>query len=244
MRLSSLFKDKAYVLPHNDGDGVDYSFISRVLTAIRPRFNVSAVTLLEICDHYDVFLVREKKRGVFKLKISLSDPDKILKREGVALRSTKDACTPQLIDMGNLTIGEEITYSLTYVGEGESLRDMGRGPTIALASSLFDCYFTIANTRSVGKKYGEILNCVVAEWDMEKTLPTENLHAFQEYTNYEDTKKFLNTLKKETLTSFSHLGDFSLVKCHGNLSLDSIFCDGANFYFDSLSNVSMGHPFI
>ena len=219
-------------------------FALAVLATIRPRFDIKSVSLLEICDDYDVFLLRERKRGVFKLKISLSDPNGILQSEGVGLRSTRDAFTPHLIDMGDLKMGEKIKYSLTYVGEGESARNMGRGTIVSLAPLLFKSYFTIVNSRSVRKKYKQILDFIVAEWDVEKKLPPENLRAFQEYSNYKDAKKFLDILGKETLTSFSSLGNFPSLKCHGNISLDSIFCDGANFYFDSLSKISMGHPFV
>tara|TARA_R110001583_G_scaffold155058_2_gene306754 strand:+ start:3028 stop:4092 length:1065 start_codon:yes stop_codon:yes gene_type:complete len=244
MKISSLFKDKAYVFADDQDSKTQNRFALEVLSAVRPRFDITSVALLEICDDYDIFLLRERKRGTLKLKISLSDPDGTLQSEAVGLRSTTGACTPHLIDMGDLKMGEQIKYSLTYVGEGESARNMGRGPIVSLAPTLFESYFTIVNSRSVKKKYKQILDLIVAGWDVEKKLPPENLCAFQEYTNYKDAKKFLDTLGKETLATFSAWGDLPPLKCHGNISLDSIFCDGANFYFDSLSKISMGHPLV
>lgn len=245
MSLSNLFKDRAYVFPHSDSADIDYAFAKRVLYHIKPTFQVEDVLLTEIYDDYDVFLIREKKRGVLNLKVSLSDPEDILATETSVLKSTDSVATPHLLAGGSDCVGgEDILYLLTYVGEGESLRNMGRGAIFENRQELFRSYFSFAQTRPVRRKYQEILNSLVASWDIEKNFPSENLQAFKEYTNYQDCREFLKILIEQILRDFAELGDFPTQKCHGNLSLDSVFCDGANFYFDSLSRTSMGHPFI
>ena len=245
MSLSNLFKDRAYVFPHSDSGDIDYAFAKNVISNIKPSFQIEDVLLAEIHDDYDVFFIREKKRGVLKLKISLSDPQNILGTETSILRSTDSVATPHLLAGGNDSVGgEEITYLLTYVGEGESLRNMGRGAIFENRAELFTSYFSFAQTSPIRRKYKQVLDFLISSWDIESNFPAENLQAFKDYTNYEDCKKFLQTLVNQISTAFSELGDFSPQKCHGNLSLDSIFCDGANFYFDSVSRTSMGHPFI
>ena len=50
--------------------------------------------------------------------------------------------------------------------------------------------------------------------------------------------------KNDALNLFPTTEPSSWAKCHGNLSLDSIFFGGTNFYFDHLCHNSIGHPFV
>ena len=87
MKLSSLFKHKAYAFGQPSDAEQDCLFAESVLKKARPKFKIKNITLSSVCDDYDIFHIINDKDVFFKLKVSLSDPNNILKKEVTALRS-------------------------------------------------------------------------------------------------------------------------------------------------------------
>ena len=180
----------------------------------------------------------------FKLKISLSDPDKFLKKESVVLRRSACPAVPILTDYGTIKIGEEVTYLLARVPAGESLRTGGRSSLLNQLDLFFTSYWTFAKTGNVKPTYKKVINYFTTNLIPENVFGRESLEALQEYTDYDLCEKFLLDLRADILSRFENIRGELNKKCHANLSIDSIFFYGGGFYFDKLYNVCMGHPYI
>ena len=244
MKLSSLFKEKAYAFSQAGNSEDDCKFAATLLSKTHPDIIFTDISLWSVTDHYDVFMALDNKSRFFKLKISLSDPDGFLKKESVVLRRTDSPSVPILVDYGTIKIGEKVTYLLSRVPAGESIRSHGRSGLINELDLFFKSYWAFANTHNVKPTYKKIINHFASHLIPENSLGAESLEALKEYSNYDLCVELLSSLRADILTHFKDIHEELNKKCHGGLSLDSIFYYGGGFYFEELHNVCMGHPYI
>tara|TARA_R100000005_G_C4956755_1_gene175001 strand:+ start:52 stop:1119 length:1068 start_codon:yes stop_codon:yes gene_type:complete len=245
MKISSLFKDKAYAFSHKGDPEEDCSFAVRVLQKIKPNIKVSDILLHQVKDYCDVFLVHTEKNDLLKLKISLSDPDELLRKEATAIRSCKGfKGVPQLVDQGSVEVGEPICYLLSRVPPAESIREYGRSGVNEKIKIFLESYWQFNQTRPVRQTYKRVLDRFSEQLIPSNILPDESLVAVKSYTDYPLCEEILLSLNSELLDSFEKTKNNLKEKCHGALSLDSVFLGGDYIYFDDLYNVSMGHPFL
>ena len=244
MKINSLFKDKAYSFQEAGDANDDCEFASKVLKKIKPNFKLEEISLVGVTDHYDVFTLHNSDRETFKLKISLSDPKNILKKEVRALRSCRCEKIPSLVAYDTTEVGEEVSCLLTKVNRAECIRDHGRSTVITNFNSLLDAYCLVFDNKRVKNTYKNVLSSALDEFDPTTCLSKETIGAFQSYTNYPLCEEFLLELKEQIWSIYKDLSQRFNYKCHASLSLDSLFYGSKGFYFDSLSTVCMGHPFI
>tara|TARA_B100000519_G_C14184454_1_gene410071 strand:- start:121 stop:1185 length:1065 start_codon:yes stop_codon:yes gene_type:complete len=243
MKLSSLFKGKAYAFGQAGNPEDDCKFASALLKKIDPSFKVKAIEMLSVEDHCDVFMVCDKKNKIFKFKVSLSDPDKLLEKESIALKSLSGPTFPKLVSAGSEKLGEEVYYTLTEVLRSESIRAMGRSSLILNFEDFCKNYKNLHTKKSVDRSYESILKNFLNQLIPENCLPKETIDAIKGYTDYDLCRKFLVDLQKETLVILNHVkGEFNYI-CHGDLSIDSVFYNNDYFQLDNFYNLSMGHPY-
>ena len=70
MKLSSLFKHKAYAFGQPSDTEQDCKFAQSVLKKIRPKFKVQKVSLVSVCDDYDVLAFAVQR---YNFKISAKE---------------------------------------------------------------------------------------------------------------------------------------------------------------------------
>tara|TARA_R100001163_G_C5065222_1_gene203095 strand:+ start:2466 stop:3530 length:1065 start_codon:yes stop_codon:yes gene_type:complete len=244
MKLSSLFKHKAYAFNQPSDTDQDCKFAKQLLKKVKPKLKVSKITLSSVCDDYDIFYLTDEKGIFFKLKISLSDIKNILKKEITALRSLGKQQIPKYVCHGKVKIGDEVEYLLTKAVESESIRNIGRSVLVENMQQFFANYFEFTKTRAVRNSYKDNITKFYDSLDPEKELPEESVKAIKSYTDYDKCKEFFIVLKKEIDESKNQLEGFFKHKCHGNLVLDSIFYNNHFFYLDNLDQTCMGHPYI
>ena len=244
MKLSSLFKHKAYAFGQPSDTEQDCKFAQSVLKKIRPKFKVQKVSLVSVCDDYDVFHITNDDDVFYKLKISLSDPNNILQKEVTAIRSLGKNHVPKYICKGDLKIGEDVEYLLTQAVQSESIRSIGRSVLAENIDQFFTNYFDFANTRPVRAKYNTNLDTFCDNLNLENQLPQESIASVKNYTDFDLCKNFFLTLQDEVKNYQKQLEPEFLYKCHANLDLDSIFYNSHFFYLDYLDKVCMGHPYI
>jgi hypothetical protein len=244
VKINSLFTDKAYSFAESGDPKDDCKFAVKALEKLKPDFKIKQINLLGVEDHFDVFILQTPERHMFKLKISLSDTQKVLKKEATALRSCGCKNTPALIAYDTVKVGEEVTCLLTEVFNAESVRDHGRSIIIENLDDLLDAYSLVFDNKRVKNSYKNVLSSSLEEFIPTNCLPKDIVGAFQSYTNYPLCEKFLLTLKSEISAAAQELFPIFNHKCHASLSLDSLFHGPQGFYFDSLSTVCMGHPFV
>ena len=115
MKITSLFKDKAYAFTSAGNPEDDCDFAKKVLHRINPTFEPKDIRLHTVKDHCDIFLITDNK-DLLKLKVSLDDEDGLLKKEATALRSISSCKTsPKLISQGSAKIGDDLEYLLTKI---------------------------------------------------------------------------------------------------------------------------------
>ena len=244
MKINSLFKDKAFAFGQAGDTEDDCEFAANLLKRVRPSLKAKEITLWGTSDYCDIFIITDDKGVIFKLKISLSDPHDLLRKEVTALRSFSGPSFPILVKQGGVKIGEEVTYLLTKVPWGESIRNYGRSSVMEGLDLFLDAYWTIPKSRPVRSLYKNILSDFTEQLIPASYLPEETIKAVQNYTDYNVCEKFLLDLRKQILLCGENLSPQLNQKCHGNLSMDSVYYYNNGFYFDDLYNVSMGHPYI
>jgi hypothetical protein len=244
VKLNSLFRDKAYAFSQAGNPEDDCKFATALLEKTNPDLGVKNIFLCSITDHYDVFLFSDDKKQLFKLKISLSDPDGFLKRESVTLRRNPCPSLPILLDYGTIKIGEEVTYLLTRVPYGENIRSHGRSCLMTNLDLFFKSYWALVKSHNVKPTYKKIINYFTKNLMPQNSLPEDSLQALEEYSDYDLCEKFLLDLRTDILNRFEDIQKQLNKKCHASLSLDSVFYYGGGFYFEELHNVCMGHPYI
>ena len=244
MKLSSLFKGKVYTFPQTKNQDQDKSFALEVIKRIKPDLVLSDITVGVIKDHYDVFVLKDNKGGIFKLKISLDDSSEVLKKEYNVTKNSASVVVPKLVKYGTVKIGDEVTYLLVKIPPCESVREYGRSSLLSELDLFIESYFIFQKTRGVRNTYKTHLSSFLASINPSSYLPDESLEALKSYTDYSLCEDFILSLAGEieqlALNSSLPYRD----KCHGGLSLDSIFINGNNIYFDDFKDVFMGHPYI
>ena len=244
MKLSSLFKDKAYAFSQAGDPKDDCKFAAALLKKVKPDLSIKEIFLWSVTDHYDVFMLLEDKGRLFKLKISLSDPEEVLKRESVVLRRNPCPSVPILVDYGTTKIGEEVTYLLSQIPIGESIRSHGRSCLMDNLDLFFKSYWALVKSNNVKPTYKKVIKHCIKNLSPENSLSKESIQALKEYSDYDLCKKFLSDIGADILNRFGNIQKKLNKKCHANLSLDSVFYYGGGFYFEELHNVCMGHPYI
>jgi len=244
VKLSSLFKDKAYAFSQAGNPEDDCKFAATLLKKTKPDLVITDIFLWSVTDHYDVFVILDEERQPFKLKISLSDPDGFLKRESVVLRRNPCPSLPILLDYGTIKIGDEVTYLLTRVPSGESIRSHGRSCLMTNLDLFLKSYWTFVKSHNVKPTYKKVINYFAKNLAPQSWLVGDSLQALKEYSDYDLCEKFLLDLRTDILNRFEDIQKELNKKCHASLSLDSIFYYGGGFYFEELHDVCMGHPYI
>jgi hypothetical protein len=244
MKLSSLFKGKVYTFPQTQNQEQDKSFALEVIKKIKPNLVVSNISVGDVKDYYDVFIIKDDEKKTFKLKISLDDSQEVLKKEYTVTKNSKSSSTPISIEYGVVKIGDEITYLLVEVPPYESVGEYGRSSLLGNFESFVDSYFVFQKTKGVRTTYKTSLDKFLKNVDPASYLPQESIEALKSYTDYDLCKGFVSSLSEEIrrlsqefILPYKH-------KCHGGLSVDNVFTDGGNFYFDDFKDVFMGHPYV
>ncbi len=244
MKLSSLFSGKVYTFPQTKNQDQDKSFALEVIKRIKPDLILSDIKVGEIKDHYDVFFLEDDKGDIFKLKISLDDSYGILKKEYNVTKNSASAVVPKLVKYGTVKIGDEVTYLLVNIPPCESLREYGRSSLLSKLDIFAESYFVFQKTRGVRNTYKTHLSTFLESINPSSYLPEESMEALKSYTDYSLCEEFILSLAEEINNLSAGFNLPYRYKCHGGLSLDSVFVNGDNFYFDDFKDVFMGHPYI
>ena len=244
MKLSSLFKGKVYTFPQTQNQEQDKSFALEVIKKIKPNLVVSNISVGDVKDYYDVFIIKDDEKKTFKLKISLDDSQEVLKKEYTVTKNSKSSSTPISIEYGVVKIGDEITYLLVEVPPYESVGEYGRSSLLGNFESFVDSYFVFQKTKGVRTTYKTSLDKFLKNVDPASYLPQESIEALKSYTDYDLCKDFVSSLSEEVRRLSQEFVLPYKHKCHGGLSLDNVFTDGGNFYFDDFKDVFMGHPYV
>ena len=244
MKLSSLFKGKVYTFPQTQNQEQDKSFALEVIKKIKPNLVVSNISVGDVKDYYDVFIIKDDEKKTFKLKISLDDSQEVLKKEYTVTKNSKSSSTPISIEYGVVKIGDEITYLLVEVPPYESVGEYGRSSLLGNFESFVDSYFVFQKTKGVRTTYKTSLDKFLKNVDPASYLPQESIEALKSYTDYDLCKDFVSSLSEEMRRLSQEFVLPYKHKCHGGLSLDNVFTDGGNFYFDDFKDVFMGHPYV
>ena len=105
-------------------------------------------------------------------------------------------------------------------------------------------YFVFQKTRGVRNTYKTHLSTFLESINPSSYLPEESMEALKSYTDYSLCEEFILSLAEEINNLSAGFNLPYRYKCHGGLSLDSVFVNGDNFYFDDFKDVFMGHPYI
>jgi hypothetical protein len=126
----------------------------------------------------------------------------------------------------------------------ESVGEYGRSSLLGNFESFVDSYFVFQKTKGVRTTYKTSLDKFLKNVDPASYLPQESIEALKSYTDYDLCKGFVSSLSEEMRKLSQEFVLPYKYKCHGGLSVDNVFTDGGNFYFDDFKDVFMGHPYV
>ena len=222
----------------------DGRFITEFFKKIKLNISPHKVKLLTAGDYYDDYEARDDEGRPLRIKISFDKGNPNLKRESTNLKAAQSPVCGHWLGGGDIKLGDEFSYLLYAFPPSESTREIGRSILITEANALFGCYARFQQTKSLKKHYKTIVKETTEKFNIKKTLSAEEKRRVEAHTNYKSLESLLLAFKREAIDLFPVVEPSQLAKCHGNLSLDSVFFNGNNFYFDHLLNNSMGHPFV
>ncbi len=222
----------------------DGKFITELFKKIKVNVSPHKVKLTTSGDHYDDYDVRDDKGRPLKIKISFDKGNPALKKESANLKAAQSPVCGHWLGAGDIKLGEEFSYLLYAFPPCESVREIGRSTLITEADTLFGCYARFQQTKPLKKHYKTIVKETTEKFNIKKTLSAEEKGRVDAYTDYKSLESLLMAFKNEAVDLFPTVEPSQRAKCHGKLSLDSIFFNGNSFYFDHLCNNSMGHPFV
>ena len=242
-KIDSLFKGRAYLFSPEMGEE-EVKFAKELTKRVYPALKVKNIELLSVGESYDTFEIQDDQDYFFKLKVSLEAPCATLKKEASVMKKTFCASSPVYIKHGVVTIGEKMSYLLTALPPCRPLREVGRSILVETFPVFLECYKEFQETEPLTTLYKTPLRRIFNGLNLKKVLPAEVAEEVAEYTDYDLCTSFVKELERRTFSFFSKVEKETSFKCHGNLSLDSVLHDGHYFYFDSLENACMAHPFI
>lgn len=222
----------------------DGKFIRGLFEKIKVNISPHKVRLVNSGDHYDDYQVRDDKGRPLKIKISFEKGNPTLKKESANLKAAQSPACGHWLRAGDIKLGDEFSYLLYAFPPSESIREIGRSTLITEADALFGSYARFQQTKSLKKHYKTIFKETTEKFNIQKTLSPKEKQRVNAYTNYKSLESLSIAFKNEALDLLPTVEPSQRAKCHGKLSLDSIFFNGNNFYFDHLSDNSMGHPFV
>jgi hypothetical protein len=244
MKISSLFKGRAYIVAAEDRPQEDARFMAAIFKKIDLNILPHEVKLITSHDNYDDYQLKDDKGRRLKIKISFEKDEPFLKRESSNLKIARSPVCGYWLEAGNIKLGDEFSYLLYGFPRSESVREIGRSLLITEAHTLFDCYARFQQTKPLKRHYKTIVKEVTEKFNLKKVLSPEEKERVGDYTNYKSLESLVLAFKNDALNLFPNTEPSQRTKCHGALSLDSVFFNGRDFCFDHLCNNSMGHPFV
>lgn len=222
----------------------DGRFISEIFKKINLNILPHNVKLLACHDDYDDYDIRDDQGRCLRAKISFEKDNITLKKESSNLKAAQSPVCGYWLGAGNIKLGDEFSYLFYGFPHSESVREVGRSLLVSECHALFDCYARFQQTKPLKKHYKTIIKETVEKFNVKKVLLPEEKERVANYTNYKSLEFLLQTFKDQSIELFPNTEVSDRAKCHGALSLDCIFFNGTDFYFDHLFQNSMGHPFV
>ena len=222
----------------------DIRFVEEIFKKINLNILAHEVKLINSYDDYDDYQLKDDKGRYLKMKISFEKGNPSLKKESSNLKAAQSPVCGHWLDSGDIKVGDEFSYLLYGFPHSESVREIGRSLLITEAHALFDCYARFQQTKSLKKHYKTTVKETTEKFNIKKVLSPQEKQRVDDYTNYKSLESLVVAFKNDTLNLFPTTESSRWAKCHGALSLDSIFFNGNDFYFDHLCDNSMGHPFV
>ena len=222
----------------------DERFITELFKKIDINISPQQVRLLICHNDYDDYEIRDDQGRFLRVKISFDKDNPSLKRESNNLKSAQSPVCGYWLDAGNVKLGDDFSYLICGFRPSETAREIGRSVLLSEHESLFDCYAQFQRTKPIKRHYKTVFKEDINQGNLKKILSVEEKEMVEAYTDYNTLQSLVLEFGKQASHSLPDISPESRKKCHGRLSPDSIFWDGYNFYFDTLYNNSIGHPFV
>ena len=244
MKISSLFRGRAYVVGAQDRLAENARFVAELFKKMDRNVGANDVKLIISNDDYDDYELTDDNGRPLRIKISFDKGNYVLKQESKNLKAAQSPVCGYWMGSGDIKLGDEFSYLLYAFPTSESISEIGRSLLVSESHEIFRSYAKFQQTKPLKKHYKTILKGDIANYNLKKVLSTEEKQRVKNHTDYEALESLSLAFMREALDLFPDPQRSQWRKCHGNLSLYSIFFNGSNFYFDNLYNNSMGHPYV
>ncbi len=222
----------------------DERFITELFKKIDINISPQQVRLLICHNDYDDYEVRDDQGRFLRVKISFEKDSPFLKRESNNLKSAQSPVCGYWLASGNVKFGDDFSYLLCGFRPSETAREIGRSVLLSEHQTLFDCYRQFQQTKPIKRHYKTVFKQDIDQGNLKRVLSKEEKERVEAYTDYNTLQSLVLEFGKQASNLLPEISPESRKKCHGKLSPDSIFWGGDNFYFDTLYNNCMGHPFV
>ena len=222
----------------------DGRFVAEIFKKINLNVSPHEVKLLACHDDYDDYEIKDEEGRSLRAKISFEKGNRTLKKESSNLKAAQSPVCGYWLGAGDIKLGDEFSYLVYGFARSESVREIGRSLLISDSHALFDCYARFQETKPLKRHYKSLIKESSQKFNIKNVLSSQEKERVSDYTDYKRLESLLQSFRAQTLDLFPTTEESAWLKCHGRLSLDSIFFNGNDFHFDYLADNSMGHPFV
>jgi len=244
MLLSSIFQDKAYVLPYrSESNKGEIEIIDLLLKSLDQPIHATNIEFISANDDYDIYKF-EFNGFDFCIKMSLDAECKKIIHESLYLDSINPIIRPKFIKSGKIKIGDEVSYIITSYENADPIKELGRSFLIENFKQFCTAYSLMQNSDIINVSYQDILFDHFDIADIENNFTEEAIEGIKNYTDFPLIKEILNDMKNELITSYSDTFSEKKYICHGNLNINNIISRNDLFKFINFDNCHSSHCFI
>ena len=218
MKISSLFRGRAYVVGAEDRLTEDARFVSELFKKINLKAGVKDVKLIVSNDDYDDYQLKDDNGRPLRIKISFDKGNYALKQESKNLKAAQSPVCGYWMGSGDIKLGDEFSYLLYAFPTSESIREIGRSLLVSESHGLFRSYAKFQQTKPLKKHYKTIVKKEVANYNLKKVLSSEEKQRVKNHTDYQALESLSLAFGQQALELFPPPQRSEWRKCHGNLS--------------------------
>lgn len=239
--FDTLYKNRPYVFEiEKDWFESNNEIIIKILE--KENFGkYKSISFLNANYNYDIYKIELEDKTIC-IKYTLDEEDFLLKQEFDTIKKINSSFVPIPYSYNFIKFGDTIHYSIYEYINTENTKNFGTACLFEYSENFAKSFFNLQKTESPQKNHINYLDFITKNCNLD-FLEKENIEAINEYSNYEQFKKIIDSLKFEiqkTSNIESFKGDFF---CHGNLKPSNILFFNKEFKFIDFENAFRGNVF-
>jgi hypothetical protein len=243
MDLSTLFKNKAYVIPSHTADeegGIE--LVRSILNCVDKSILAENIEFINETENYDVYKY-DSNGCSYCIKISLDPNCKEIDHECKYLKKINPLVRSEYFADGIAKVGDELRYIITSHENAENLSELGRSYFLENFDSFCHTYALMQQSEKVTASYKDHLS-EYFEMSQIENLMEDSLQSIKDYTDFPLINRIMADMKNELMVCYDDSFSKQKFICHGNLNEKNIISRYGLFKFINFNKCYSSHCFL